>query len=203
MLFAEYCLNEQYSIASTKRDASDNYTFRPRVCIPSGTPRILFRSHPRFVSSRYPREETSTVRGRWNCTMSPKRLRKMKFGNARGVCDKTRSSCFRSNKVFQPIFSEYKMSIGNCRIACAKNERREETEHVSEFVFISSGLLSSSRRPTLFATIKSQRTTLSRKREIYISILRVILDTRDPYEIQRRTFLINVKSEENLFFLHY
>lgn len=124
--------------ASTKRDANDNYTFRPRVW--ENTPIVLrgcfldrIAQHPICfleLSSR----ETLIIRRRWNFTMPRKHLRKME-SEMWEVYDKTRSLRFGSKKVFPLIFSEYKASTEkNCRIARVKNKNREETAHVSEFV---------------------------------------------------------------------
>lgn len=111
------------------------------------------------------------------------------IGNAQRVCDKTRSSRFRSKKVFQLIFLEYKTSAKNCRTACAKNERREETRHTSVSMSIPSELLSSSKKPTLFATVKSTYNFIPKTCDIHIS--------------ERKFSKKNVKTEEHFFSLYY
>lgn len=77
MLFAEYCLNEQYSIASTKRDA--NYIFSAL-----GSSEDVFPIASRAIRflEPYSREETPIVRGILQFETFAK------DGNARGVCDK-------------------------------------------------------------------------------------------------------------------
>jgi len=58
-------------------------------------------------------------------------------------------------KFFSWFFSEYKASTGNCRIARAKNERREETKHeFFEFIYFF-GIIVIFQKTDFFATVKS------------------------------------------------
>lgn len=128
MLSAEYCLNEQYSIASTKRDASDNYIFRPRVCEYRWYSEDVF-SIARYPISRFPRVilESNFNQRKVEFYNAVETFVKDGIGNTRGVCDKMRSSCFRSREVFRLIFSEYKTSTAESYVRKMRDEERRDT----------------------------------------------------------------------------
>lgn len=132
----------------------------------------------------------------WNFTTPWKHLRKMEsemllaprpphsspeFATRREVCVSQIEKSFPAH--FFGIQNELHWKLQNR--TCEESENREETRHVSEFIYscIPSGLLSSfkKKKKRLFLQLSNQRTTLSRKREICICIASYFsIYARDP-----------------------